>query len=66
MNDSDAGDLGSLGAISNAASDASWETIDESEAKIVLWVPDSAVTHCAGCDVEFRIYKRKHHCRLVH
>ncbi|XP_059179247.1 myotubularin-related protein 3-like [Physella acuta] len=61
MSDSEAGEMSSLG--SHPASDASWENVDENEAKIVLWVPDSAVTHCAGCDGIFWIGRRKHHCR---
>ncbi|CAG5131669.1 unnamed protein product [Candidula unifasciata] len=62
VNDSDGGELVSLGAISNA-SDASWEAVEKSEAEIIMWVPDAAVTHCAGCDAEFRMLRRKHHCR---
>ncbi|KAK3083958.1 hypothetical protein FSP39_006006 [Pinctada imbricata] len=55
------GDLHSIG--SNAASDVSWEQVDESDAKLVRWVPDHAVTHCAECDQIFNIVIRKHHCR---
>lgn len=65
VSDSEGGELGSLGAISNA-SDASWEAVSKSEAEITMWVPDAAVTHCAGCDAEFRMFRRRHHCRLVH
>lgn len=56
------GELNSLGGCS-IASDVSWEQLDESDAKIVKWVPDYVVTHCAGCNTAFGIVKRKHHCR---
>ncbi|XP_062570524.1 myotubularin-related protein 4-like [Saccostrea cucullata] len=55
------GDFNSLG--SNAASDVSWENIDESESKMIRWVPDHAVTHCAECEAGFSLLVRKHHCR---
>lgn len=29
----------------------------------VLWVPDHAVSRCTGCDIEFWIGRRRHHCR---
>jgi len=48
---------------STAASDLSWEQIEERDANMTLWVPDHAVTHCAGCDCEFWMVRRKHHCR---
>ena len=48
---------------SNAASDASWDQMDDPEVNIVRWVPDHTVTHCAGCDTMFTMLKRKHHCR---
>lgn len=63
ITEAEGGELGSLGTLSNAASDASWEAIEDSEEKIVMWVPDSLVTHCAGCDGQFWMAKRKHHCR---
>ncbi|GFR97233.1 lateral signaling target protein 2 homolog [Elysia marginata] len=63
ITEAEGGELSSLGTVSNAASDASWEAIDDSEEKIVMWVPDSLVTHCAGCDGQFWMAKRKHHCR---
>ncbi|RUS70884.1 hypothetical protein EGW08_021356 [Elysia chlorotica] len=63
ITEAEGGELSSLGTVSNAASDASWEAIDDSEEKIVMWVPDSLVTHCAGCDSQFWMAKRKHHCR---
>ena len=59
------GEMHSLGGCSNA-SDVSWEQLDESDAKIVKWVPDYVVTHCAGCNTAFGIVKRKHHCRLIY
>ncbi|VDI78779.1 myotubularin-related protein 3/4 [Mytilus galloprovincialis] len=56
------GEMNSLGGCSNA-SDVSWEQLDESDAKIVKWVPDYVATHCAGCNSGFNLMKRKHHCR---
>lgn len=58
------GELNSLGGCSNA-SDVSWEQLDESDAKIVKWVPDYVATHCAGCNAGFNVYRRKHHCRYA-
>ena len=57
-------DMPSLG--SNAASDVSWEQIDEADTKMTRWIPDHAVTHCAECDRGFGFIYRKHHCRFVH
>ncbi|XP_071094279.1 phosphatidylinositol-3,5-bisphosphate 3-phosphatase MTMR3-like isoform X1 [Haliotis cracherodii] len=57
------GDFHSLGNVSNPASDVSWEQVDDGESKMTLWVPDHAVTHCAGCDYAFSLVRRKHHCR---
>ncbi|ESO12516.1 hypothetical protein HELRODRAFT_63044 [Helobdella robusta] len=42
---------------------ASWELLNEGNNKVVLWVPDHLVTHCAGCEREFWVALRKHHCR---
>uniref|UniRef100_A0A6M2DVL6 phosphatidylinositol-3,5-bisphosphate 3-phosphatase n=1 Tax=Xenopsylla cheopis TaxID=163159 RepID=A0A6M2DVL6_XENCH len=55
----------------SAASDCSWEAVEERVATIhgisnsssVLWVPDHAVSRCTGCDGQFWIGRRKHHCR---
>lgn len=57
------GDFQSLGGCSNAASDVSWEQIDDADSKLVKWVPDHAVTHCGNCDLSFGMINRKHHCR---
>ncbi|XP_069134648.1 LOW QUALITY PROTEIN: phosphatidylinositol-3,5-bisphosphate 3-phosphatase MTMR3-like, partial [Argopecten irradians] len=57
------GDFQSLGGCSNAASDVSWEQIDDTDSKLVKWVPDHAVTHCGNCDLTFGMINRKHHCR---
>ena len=48
---------------SNAASDASWDQMDDPEVNVTRWVPDHMVTQCAGCEMEFSMLKRKHHCR---
>ncbi|XP_057669078.1 myotubularin-related protein 3 isoform X1 [Diorhabda carinulata] len=45
-------------------SDFSW--IEEGsiiECPRTLWVPDHAVNRCTGCDTEFWMGRRKHHCR---
>ncbi|CAL1534854.1 unnamed protein product [Lymnaea stagnalis] len=63
MSESEGGDNSSLCSLGNPASDASWENVDESESKIVMWVPDTAVTHCAGCGEQFWVLRPKHHCR---
>lgn len=63
LTETEGGEFSSLGAHSNPASDASWEQVDEAEEKIVDWMPDEAVTHCAGCDRSFWFAQRKHHCR---
>ncbi|KAJ9581268.1 hypothetical protein L9F63_023540 [Diploptera punctata] len=44
-------------------SDVSWEAVEERETGPVLWVPDHAVNRCMGCDTEFWLGRRKHHCR---
>uniref|UniRef100_A0A7S3PHE7 FYVE-type domain-containing protein n=2 Tax=Aplanochytrium stocchinoi TaxID=215587 RepID=A0A7S3PHE7_9STRA len=31
--------------------------------KFIHWVPDYAVTGCASCERDFRVYRRRHHCR---
>ncbi|KAK6620975.1 hypothetical protein RUM43_011278 [Polyplax serrata] len=48
---------------SSIPSDLSWEAVDENDTKPTLWVPDHAVARCQGCDVEFWLGRRKHHCR---
>lgn len=57
------GERGSLGGGSVVTSDLSWEQVEEKDAQMTLWVPDHVVTHCAGCDKEFWVAFRKHHCR---
>ncbi|KZC14608.1 Myotubularin-related protein 3, partial [Dufourea novaeangliae] len=44
-------------------SDISWEAVEELGPAPTLWVPDHAVTRCMGCDTEFWLGRRKHHCR---
>uniref|UniRef100_T1J5D9 Large ribosomal subunit protein P2 n=1 Tax=Strigamia maritima TaxID=126957 RepID=T1J5D9_STRMM len=51
----------SLGHDSN--SDVSWEQVDEHDTHPTLWVPDHAVTRCMGCEIEFWLGCRRHHCR---
>lgn len=48
---------------SAVASDLSWEQVEEKDAQMTLWVPDHVVTHCTGCDQEFWVARRRHHCR---
>lgn len=63
MPDSGGSEFHSLGNYSNAASDVSWEQVDEKDSNMTMWIPDHAVTHCAGCEGAFWMAKRKHHCR---
>ncbi|XP_050737089.1 myotubularin-related protein 4-like isoform X5 [Eriocheir sinensis] len=58
------GSGGSVGQESGV-SDTSWEAVEEGEARPTLWVPDHAVDACTGCNTQFWIGRRKHHCRLV-
>ncbi|CAK9815996.1 Myotubularin-related protein 4 [Anthophora plagiata] len=44
-------------------SDMSWEAVEELGPAPTLWVPDHAVSRCMGCDTEFWLGRRKHHCR---
>ncbi|XP_063988143.1 myotubularin-related protein 3 isoform X1 [Diachasmimorpha longicaudata] len=44
-------------------SDMSWEAVEELGPVPTLWVPDHAVNRCMGCDTEFWLGRRKHHCR---
>ncbi|XP_065333653.1 myotubularin-related protein 3 isoform X1 [Cloeon dipterum] len=48
---------------SRPASDVSWETVEEKDVFPTRWIPDHAVTRCMGCDTEFWLGRRKHHCR---
>lgn len=43
--------------------DSHWEKIHEKDTQAVLWVPDHAATHCFGCNSQFWLVKRRHHCR---
>ncbi|KAK4319925.1 hypothetical protein Pmani_009176 [Petrolisthes manimaculis] len=57
------GSGGSVGQESGV-SDTSWEAVEEGEAgRTTLWVPDHAVDYCTGCNTQFWIGRRKHHCR---
>ncbi|XP_064461216.1 myotubularin-related protein 4-like isoform X5 [Ornithodoros turicata] len=47
----------------SVSSDHSWEHVDERDTRSTLWVPDHATSHCTGCDKEFWIGRRRHHCR---
>ncbi|KAG7172440.1 Myotubularin-related protein 3-like, partial [Homarus americanus] len=55
------GSGGSVGQESGV-SDTSWEAVEEGEARPTLWVPDHAVDSCTGCNTQFWIGRRKHHC----
>jgi len=61
----DSSEPASAGVASAAASDLSWEQVEEKDSRVTLWVPDHVVTHCAGCHQEFWMVRRKHHCRSV-
>ncbi|KAJ8668071.1 hypothetical protein QAD02_009734 [Eretmocerus hayati] len=54
--------VGSVDHGESLPSDISWEALDEPGAP-TLWVPDHAVNRCMGCDTEFWLGRRKHHCR---
>ncbi|XP_037035625.1 myotubularin-related protein 4 isoform X4 [Bradysia coprophila] len=51
----------------------SWEAVEDRNsaqsssagnlASSVLWVPDHCVSRCTGCQTEFWLGRRKHHCR---
>ncbi|XP_069945444.1 phosphatidylinositol-3,5-bisphosphate 3-phosphatase MTMR3 isoform X3 [Cherax quadricarinatus] len=56
------GSGGSVGQESGV-SDTSWEAVEEGEARPTLWVPDHAVDSCTGCNTQFWMGRRKHHCR---
>ncbi|XP_066291568.1 myotubularin-related protein 3-like isoform X1 [Branchiostoma lanceolatum] len=53
----------SLSNCSTEMSDVSWEQVEERDASVTLWVPDHAVNRCMGCNLEFWMARRKHHCR---
>ncbi|RXG58288.1 Myotubularin-related protein 4 [Armadillidium vulgare] len=53
----------SVGPESSGLSDASWEALDEGDAKTTLWVPDHAVDSCTSCHSRFWMGRRRHHCR---
>ena len=61
--DGGVGTGGSTGGEGSAASDTSWEQLEETESEITKWVPNHAVTHCSGCQGEFWVARRRHHCR---
>lgn len=58
---------GQASAVESLRSDMSWEALEENsiltECTATLWVPDHAVSRCTGCQTEFWVGKRKHHCR---
>ncbi|KAK8404525.1 hypothetical protein O3P69_007639 [Scylla paramamosain] len=57
------GSGGSVGQESGV-SDTSWEAVEEGDARPTLWVPDHAVDSCMGCNTQFWMGRRKHHCRV--
>ncbi|KAL1500857.1 hypothetical protein ABEB36_006281 [Hypothenemus hampei] len=57
---------GPVSAGESLRSDLSWVDIEEgtvAECQGTLWVPDHAVNKCTGCDTEFWLGRRRHHCR---
>lgn len=58
---------GPISAVESLRSDMSWEAVEEGatlpEGTPTLWVPDHAVSRCTGCQTEFWLGRRKHHCR---
>ncbi|XP_018323498.1 myotubularin-related protein 4 isoform X3 [Agrilus planipennis] len=56
--------------VESLRSDLSWEAVedrpsmlDSSPTQTTLWVPDHAVSRCTGCQTQFWLGRRKHHCR---
>lgn len=53
----------------------SWEAVEDRNSvqsssagnltSSVLWVPDHCVSRCTGCQTEFWLGRRKHHCRYI-
>lgn len=58
---------GQASAVESLRSDISWEAVEEGptfpEGISTLWVPDHAVSRCTGCQTQFWLGRRKHHCR---
>ncbi|XP_046386116.1 myotubularin-related protein 3 isoform X1 [Ischnura elegans] len=54
---------GGIGDRVASSSEVSWEAVEEREVGPTLWVPDHAVQRCTGCDNQFWLGRRKHHCR---
>lgn len=58
---------GQASAVESLKSDISWEAVEEGpifpESISTLWVPDHAVSRCTGCQTQFWLGRRKHHCR---
>jgi len=56
-----------------SSSVCSWEAVEDRNSvqsssagnltSSVLWVPDHCVSRCTGCQTEFWLGRRKHHCR---
>ncbi|TRY57235.1 hypothetical protein DNTS_003306 [Danionella cerebrum] len=44
-------------------SEGSWDRVERKDTEVTRWVPDHMASHCFGCDSEFWIAKRRHHCR---
>lgn len=60
------GSIGSTtgGGSISGTSDHSFELIDERETcPSGRWVPDHDIDKCHECRIEFRLLRRKHHCR---
>jgi myotubularin-related protein 3/4 len=59
------GGEGQASAVESLRSDLSWEALEDNAipTECTLWVPDHAVSRCTGCQTEFWVGKRKHHCR---
>lgn len=60
---------GQTSAVESLRSDMSWEALEDGSALQAgvptLWVPDHAVSRCTGCQTEFWLGRRKHHCRYT-
>jgi len=42
----------------------SQESMKNLEVRKEHWMPDSLCKNCCGCDAQFTVFRRRHHCRL--
>ncbi|KAI5614114.1 myotubularin-related protein 3 isoform X2 [Silurus asotus] len=44
-------------------SETSWEHVEKQDTEVTRWYPDHLAAQCYGCEREFWLVTRKHHCR---